>query len=1272
MLHSPQITELKSKSAAAFRNRLFLGVLLANLLVIGLVALSALHSYQQYQTNAEITTRNLAHTLEKETAGTLKTIDEAMLSVLEMVELQQRAHSMDVVSLNAKIQRIHGRLPELDALRITDRAGNLIAGSGVDVTKKVNLADRLHFMRLRDQPAAGLVFSKPQISRVSQTWVIAMARRISQADGQFGGMIFATLSLDHFSHSYAALNLGPGGIVAMRDSQMRLLARHPDPSQIDLKIGSKEISAELQQLISAGKTSATYRTEDSAKFLARTLTIKKLDDFPLHIMVGLAPADYLADWRKNTLKQSFVVVLFMVITLVSARLLYRAWLNQQQANVTLQQQKALYHDLVEDSAMLIVRFQPDTRIIFANSSYADFFGMKPDQLIHQYWLDLLPADADKQAIRQMIAQLTPQQPVSTFNEIQAENIHHEMRCTRWSHHAFFDEHGNMTYLQSVGLDVTERKMAELKLAASELRLRTIIETEPECIKIVDANLMLTQMNPAGLAMIEADNVEQVTGRSVLGLIADEYRAAFVQMHQRVMAGEAAMMEFEVIGLKGGRRWLETHAVPMQNGDQRVQLAITRDITQRKQSEASLRLAASVFTNSHDGVMITDANNLIIDVNPAFTRITGYERAEVVGLSPRLLASGRQNTDFYADLWHSLNQQNFWRGEIWNRRKDGELYEELLSISVMRDAADKVMHYLAVFSDVSQVKAHAIEIERITHYDILTGVPNRRLLTNRLDNAIAQTLHNKKSMAVCYLDLDDFKPINDRFGHLTGDLLLIEITSRLQSMLRADDTLARLSGDEFILLLTNIADENGCQQILQRILAAVSQPISLPEATLQMTASIGVTLFPQDDSDADTLVRHADQAMYRAKEAGKNRYHQFDPDHDRLAQSHRDQLLRLEEALNNNEFVLYYQPKVNLLTGEVIGAEALIRWQHPELGLRAPGTFLHYLSGSELEIAVGNWVISSVLQQLSCWNQAGLFLKVSLNISADHLLQADFADSLRQVLEKYPEVNPADVELEILETAALDDIEQAARILIACRSIGVSFALDDFGTGYSSLTYFRTLPIDTLKIDQSFVRDMLNDPEDFGIVESVVRLAQAFNREVIAEGVETLEHGAMLIHMGCVQAQGYGIARPMPAEHFIDWIARWLHQAAWLTLDSRLTEREDLSLLVAEQSHRNWVNTIVESLDNPQAEMAVSLHSHHCRFGRWYYGRGTVRYGALQEFKDIEQPHEQVHGLGSEMINLVQNGQVETARKRLPELFELRDRLLVLLDALIEIAANTAK
>lgn len=568
-----------------------------------------------------------------------------------------------------------------------------------------------------------------------------------------------------------------------------------------------------------------------------------------------------------------------------------------------------------------------------------------------------------------------------------------------------------------------------------------------------------------------------------------------------------------------------------------------DITERKQSEAKCLLAASVFTAAREGIFITDADGTIIEVNETFCHITGYSREEVLGKNPRMFQSGRQSHEFYKVMWQTLLKNKHWTGEIWNRRKDGEVYAEILTISAVQDTAGKTQHFVALFTDITPMKEHEQQLEHIAHYDALTNLPNRVLLADRLQQAIMQTERRKYSLAVIYLDLDGFKAINDSHGHETGDELLINVSQRMKEALREGDTLARIGGDEFVAVLVDLEHIADCEPVLSRLLEAASSDCTINNTDMHVSASIGVTFYPQDNADADQLMRHADHAMYVAKQAGKNRYHLFDVQHDSSIKTQRELLDRIRLAYQQNEFVLYYQPKVNMRTGEVIGAEALIRWQHPVDGLLLPSAFLPIIDNQEIGIQIGEWVIDSALSQMENWHADGLNVAVSVNIGANQLQRHDFVPKLSALLSKHSKINPAYLELEILETSALENLNDVSHVIRTCCEIGVKFALDDFGTGYSSLTYLRHLPVTILKIDQTFVRDMLDDPDDLTIVKSVIGLATAFQREVIAEGVETIAHGALLQLIGCELAQGYGIARPMPAAEFHDWMVKWEKNAS---------------------------------------------------------------------------------------------------------------------------------
>ena len=609
-------------------------------------------------------------------------------------------------------------------------------------------------------------------------------------------------------------------------------------------------------------------------------------------------------------------------------------------------------------------------------------------------------------------------------------------------------------------------------------------------------------------------------------------------------GETYDIEFRIRASDSGEI-KHVHSIASFDRSTNTVFGVIQDVTESKKTEAAIQLAAKVFTHAREGVAIADASGNLIEVNDAFSRITGYARDEVIGRNPRMLKSGLQDKDFYDGMWDAIGTNGYWSGELWNRHKSGAFYAEMLSVSVVRDSLGSVQNYVGLLSDVTANKEHQAQLERIAHYDSLTGLPNRILLADRLRQALLHSQRRERALVVAYLDLDGFKAINDAHGHDVGDQLLIEVAHRMKEVLREGDTLSRLGGDEFVALLVDLEQTSECEEILKRLLVAASTAATTSAGDLSVTASIGVTIYPQDGQDAEILLRHADQAMYLAKQSGKNKYHLFDVNQDTIIRAQREKLDEISDALTNREFVLFYQPKVNMHTGEVIGVEALIRWQHPTHGLMPPSFFLPAVENNSLGIEIGDWVIEAAVQQADHWRISGLKLQVSVNVGAQHLLHKDFPDKLTRLMQEYPDLPASCLELEILETSALEDLARVAQTMQSCRDIGIGFALDDFGTGYSSLTYLKHLRSDLIKIDQGFVRDMLIDPDDLAIISGVIGLAKAFDLRVIAEGVETMQHGVKLLSMGCPLAQGFGIAKPMPAGEVLAWLNSWTPFTEWL-------------------------------------------------------------------------------------------------------------------------------
>ncbi|PIF17672.1 PAS domain S-box-containing protein/diguanylate cyclase (GGDEF)-like protein [Acidovorax delafieldii] len=586
----------------------------------------------------------------------------------------------------------------------------------------------------------------------------------------------------------------------------------------------------------------------------------------------------------------------------------------------------------------------------------------------------------------------------------------------------------------------------------------------------------------------------------------------------------------------------------------VDITMRRKLTSQLQ-DRELKFQA-LFDNSMDAVLLTSPDGTVLAVNQAACRLFDLSEAQII-------ARGRTGLADPADprlqeLLVQRQQRGQAAGLLTMVRGDGSHFTAEISSSIygdsegrqyssmiVRDITERLRSQAELEAANAQMRRINEQLAEVAHFDMLTHLPNRVLLADRLQQAMAHCVRRNKSLAVAFLDLDGFKDINDRYGHAAGDEFLVAIAKRLRSALRDGDTLARIGGDEFVAVMTDLTAEQDCEPLLLRLLQVAAEPLLVSGQSLQVSASIGVTIYPQDGSSSEQLIRHADQAMYLAKQAGKNRFHLFDVASDAAIRIKRESLEQIATAIAQRELVLYYQPQVNMQTGEVVGMEALVRWLHPQRGLLAPSQFLPVIEDHDMAIAIGERVLDMALSQMAQWLAVGLRMPVSVNVFSKQLQQEDFVHKLRLALAVHPSVPSSALELEIVETSALQDMAQVSGLMHACAELGVRFALDDFGTGYSSLTYLKKLPAELLKIDQSFVRDMLEDRDDLAIVQGVVGLSKAFNRKVIAEGVETVDHGRTLLAMGCVLGQGYGIARPMPAQQVPGWLDQWRAQQPWV-------------------------------------------------------------------------------------------------------------------------------
>lgn len=685
-------------------------------------------------------------------------------------------------------------------------------------------------------------------------------------------------------------------------------------------------------------------------------------------------------------------------------------------------------------------------------------------------------------------------------------------------------------------DLLERDKIEQALRSSEARLRAIGQAIPDPLLVVDedGHCLDVICSERNLLYSEATRLR---GKTVKEAMPEEDQQRYLDYIRQTLNSDTPQLIEYSLPTRIGVRMFEGRALPLEQppGQKRAVVWLSRDITERVNTELERRIAAIAF-ESQQGMLITDAQNRILRVNRAFTRISGYNPAEAIGQTTALLASGKHGPEFYRTMWSSIETTGVWEGEIWNRRKSGEIFPEWLTISAVHNALGKVTHYVAAFTDITDRKAAEERIHNLAFYDPLTNLPNRRLLLDRLHQAMAASRRGNQLGALMFIDLDNFKNINDLHGHQTGDQVLRIAAERLHAEVRASDTVARLGGDEFVVMLENLGDDplraaGQAEHIGMKLLDSLDRPYRLADLALYSSASIGVVLFGAEASSSDELMKRADMSMYEAKISGKNTLRFFDP---RMQLAVQDRL-RLEEeirlGLKNGDFILNFQPQLEQTEG-IVGAEALVRWQHPLRGLLTPAAFIAQAEHAGLIHTLDQQVLAQACAQLARWAETPEFahLSLSVNLSAHLLYQDNFVEKALELLERSG-ADPARLKLELTETLLLDNMPEAIARMTRLKKHGIRFAIDDFGTGYSSMSYLQQLPLDQLKIDQTFIRRLPEDSSSLTIVRAICALATGLNLEVIAEGVESEPQRAMLFANGCHHYQGYLFGRPLSADAF---------------------------------------------------------------------------------------------------------------------------------------------
>jgi diguanylate cyclase (GGDEF)-like protein/PAS domain S-box-containing protein len=685
-------------------------------------------------------------------------------------------------------------------------------------------------------------------------------------------------------------------------------------------------------------------------------------------------------------------------------------------------------------------------------------------------------------------------------------------------------------------DVTEQRRTQERLedlmaavAASEAHYRSFFAEAKAVMLLIDpADGRIIDANPAASAFYGYTHAE------LLALaITDINQLTRAEIEKEMARAIVEKRDHFVFPhrLKDGRvRTVEVYSGPYHHQDRLILYSIVHDITERAEAERVIHEAATVFEATGEAIMITDAQGVIKRVNPAFTATTGYAESEAVGQTPRLLKSGRHDARYYEEMWGALLAEGRWEGEIWDRRKNGEIFPIWQTITAVRDEGGKVVEFVALFIDITQRKRSEEEISYRANYDALTGLPNRNLLVERLDQSMKQARREAARVAVMFIDLDFFKQVNDTLGHAVGDRLLQAVAARMRLCVRETDTIARQGGDEFVVLLANIEDTSVASTVADKILAQMAAPFTLDDDEIHIGASIGITLFPDDGRDVETLFRNADLAMYRAKEAGRNNAQFFEVAMTTAAVERRALEADLRGALARGEFVLHYQPVIDLAAGRIVGAEALLRWRHPERGLVGPDRFVPLAEETGLIRDIGAWVFAAGCRQLAAWRDAGHRLTLAVNVSVRQLPEPLSVAHILATLARHG-LEPRQIVLEITEGVLLADSPAVQEWFVAAGAAGLQLAIDDFGTGYSSLAYLKRFPVHHVKIDKAFVRDMATDPADRALVEAILAMAHSLGLSVVAEGVETAEQAGLLQTRACRFAQGYLYGRPVGAEEF---------------------------------------------------------------------------------------------------------------------------------------------
>ncbi len=809
--------------------------------------------------------------------------------------------------------------------------------------------------------------------------------------------------------------------------------------------------------------------------------------------------------------------------------IFRDTSASRKIEAALREGERYYRHVIDSAVDGYFAMDPRRRFIEVNDTLCDLFGYSREEWLGQTPIGFIAEESRAELIDQMQRIDTTDRRRYQLNARRKDGTTFPILLNNTTHR---NEKGEIVGSFGFITDLTPIFEAQRAVAESERELRGILDDLQDTYYRTDQTGSIVRASRS-VEQLLGYTVEEVLGRKLADLYCSQAEREDFLARMQANGGHIVGGESRLRHKDGHELWVRTtaHFIRDAAGNVVGVEGTTRDNTRQRRAEEEQRLAAKVFESSGEAIMITDAEGCIVSVNQAFSRITGYAAADAVGRNASMLASGRHGSEFFGDMWRSILDTGYWQGELWNRRRSGEIFPGWLGISSVRDTDGKITHFVGIFSDISERKAVEAKIAFLAHHDALTGLPNRLLLKDRMEQAMVHGERNGNKVALLFVDLDRFKAVNDSFGHPVGDALLRDAAQRLLACVRDSDTISRHGGDEFLVVLTDLNSSEVPAQIAGKIMAVLGQPFHVDDHEARISASVGIAVYPEDGTGFDELLKKADTAMYHAKQAGRNAFRFYTQRMNADVQERLDLHSRLRSALELEEFVLYYQPLVDLKNGRIVGGEALLRWKSPGHGLIAPESFIAAAEHSGLSVPLGEWVLQEACRELARWHAEGHpQLSMAVNISAIQFRRGDVEETVLRALVASG-ATPAALELELTESILIDGAEQVLGTIRRIQALGVRLAIDDFGTGYSSLAYLKRFAVDKLKIDQSFVRDIETDQDDAAIVRAVIQMARSLDLKVVAEGVESEAVAEQLRAMQCDLVQGYHFGRPMPAAEF---------------------------------------------------------------------------------------------------------------------------------------------